>query len=963
MLERQRLQSLVETSVHPGLSLGRGGGEIWYFLDRRPGGGGRVGGTRSRPGCIGLAIGLRKRDLETGALGRVSQLGKVPEASTSSVETLVCALARADAYGVAWLDAQNCREVLPNLCTTGRVALLSAESAEPCPLSWDDGDPWRLFLHAERPEPELLMLTGLLTRDEARGEQTLRAAELTAALPPELFIYQDCLHQIARGYGRWLLELCQSPLSVVASDAGWFVQQLSRKPFAPQIQNLSVLGFALDTASLKPLLRLELPKKSGRLVRGELLFKYGSHVFRADPEQSAVLRERRADAAGYVVILRRDYAAETRSVVEVQDAGFVVEPVNAAKGAAFIVHVDLESFVAAAEGLLAQGFAIEAEGQPLRRATSFSPIIESEQDWFSVKGGADFQGCPAELPALLEAVRRAAHWVRLGDGSLGLLPKAWLASLTMLAAVTSPPGRSLRFHGTQALLLGEATDSFEGLRADPAFIALRARLAAFTGTQPLLESSAFNGTLREYQRAALGWISALDELGFRGCLADDMGLGKTVVVAAWLLLRKQSSRTSLLVVPRSLLFNWESELARFSPSLSVKLHHGSGRAEPDSALRNSDVVITSYGTLRRDATALATIDFDYVVLDEAHRIKNRGSDTFRAATELRSHARLALTGTPFENHLGEVWALLSYLNPHLFEHQEHLRKTFERKRPSDVALEQVILKAVRPFVLRRTKKEVAPELPARVEKTLLVTLSKAERRRYDELAAFYKARIIEDQKIRRRFGPNSGLTGGNGHGAARSLEALLRLRQAACHSGLLDDSLSDVGSAKTDVLIDHLLALQAEGHKALVFSQFTELLGLLENSLTQAGLRYVVLTGKTRDRQAVVEKFQQDASIDVFLISLKAGGVGLNLVAADYVFILDPWWNPASEAQAIDRAHRIGQARTVVAYRLLCRGTVEEKVAALQEKKRRLAAELFDDPGALSTGFTQDDLEALVLGS
>jgi SNF2 family DNA or RNA helicase len=445
-----------------------------------------------------------------------------------------------------------------------------------------------------------------------------------------------------------------------------------------------------------------------------------------------------------------------------------------------------------------------------------------------------------------------------------------------------------------------------------------------------------------------------------------MGLGKTIVILAYLARRCETRahdvtpRPTLIVVPTSVVFNWKEECARFTPQLKLLVHHGSKREAPGAHFDEQDVIVTTYGVLRKDADALTRRSYDLVVLDEAHNIKNADTEAHRVALELESRQRIALSGTPLENHVLDLWNLLSFLNPALFRHLGHLRKVFERKRASDVALEGAILPAFCPFLLRRTKEEVARELPPRIEQTLYVELSTSERREYTELAKYYKNRILESRKIRRRHGPSGGGSVRDGSRAAEALSALLRLRQLSCHAGLIDVARRHESSSKIDALLTHLIALRGRGHKALVFSQFTSLLDLLAPRLEQLGIGFESLDGRTRDRRGAVERFSEDRDVSVFLISLKAGGVGLNLVAADYVFILDPWWNPAAEAQAIDRAHRIGQERPVIAYRLLARGTVEEKVAHLSQDKRQLAAALFEDIGARSTSLDQEALEALL---
>jgi SNF2 family DNA or RNA helicase len=428
-----------------------------------------------------------------------------------------------------------------------------------------------------------------------------------------------------------------------------------------------------------------------------------------------------------------------------------------------------------------------------------------------------------------------------------------------------------------------------------------------------------------------------------------MGLGKTVQLLAHLATPREPRLPSLVVAPRSVLFNWEREASRFAPQLRVLVHSGPERLPPGPHFADYDIVLTTYALLRLDAAALAEQPFRFAVLDEAQAIKNAESHTARAARGLRAEHRLALTGTPLENHVGELWSLFEFLNPGLLGYSKRLKRALAKSRALDATSAALVAKAVRPFLLRRTKAEVAPELPERVEQTLYVELSPEERRAYAELAEYYRALLREKMET---LGPERA--------TPQVLAALLRLRQAACHLGLLDAARASEGSAKLELLITRLLEVVEGGHKALVFSQFTSLLGILRAELESRDLAYEYLDGATLHREERVDRFQNDPDVRLFLVSLKAGGVGLNLTAADYVFILDPWWNPAADAQAIDRAHRIGQTRRVVAYRLITRGTVEEKVEALQAKKRELVQAVLEEGQGATRGLTREDLELLL---
>jgi SNF2 family DNA or RNA helicase len=531
------------------------------------------------------------------------------------------------------------------------------------------------------------------------------------------------------------------------------------------------------------------------------------------------------------------------------------------------------------------------------------------------------------------------------------VPEDWLRRYVRIAGFGDVHEDHVRYKPSQTALLDALLESQPAVDVDEAFARARAAMRTFRGVGEIAVPATFRGTLRDYQRDALGWFDFLRRFGFGGCLADDMGLGKTVMVLALLESRRHDQdgprRPSVAVVPRSLVFNWIAEATRFAPGLRVLDYTGPQRAE--ASIADQDLVLTTYGTLRRDAARLSEEEFDYVILDEAQAVKNAATASSKAVRLLRGRHKLALSGTPVENHIGELWSLFEFLNPGLLGTSSAFRKASViqgRDGGEDLAL---VSRALKPLILRRTKDQVAPELPSRTEQTIYCELDEPQRHAYDQLRAFYRTSLLKRVE-------QEGLSKSKIH----VLEALLRLRQAASHIGLVDKRKTDAPSAKFDVLVPQLLEVIDEGHKALVFSQFTELLGLLRQRLDEAGVTYEYLDGKTRDRGERVERFSTDPACKVFLISLKAGGLGLNLTAAEYVFLLDPWWNPAAEAQAIDRAHRIGQSRHVFAYRLIARDTVEEKVAELQASKRELADAILSADPALIRNLRTEDLELLL---
>jgi SNF2 family DNA or RNA helicase len=534
-----------------------------------------------------------------------------------------------------------------------------------------------------------------------------------------------------------------------------------------------------------------------------------------------------------------------------------------------------------------------------------------------------------------------------------MLPEEWLRRFGPVAAMGKPENGHIRFDRGQATLLDALLAAQPDARCDDTFAAFRQELRRFDGVERAEQPAGFVGSLRDYQTEGLGWMHFLRRFSFGGCLADDMGVGKTAQVLALLEARRELRTAgeplapSLVVVPKSLVFNWKQEAARFTPQLRLLDHSGPERNGHDFAAY--DMVLTTYGTLRRDILWFKDFEFDYLVLDEAQAVKNANSQSSKAVRLLRGRHRLALSGTPVENHLGELWSLFEFLNPGMLGATSVFKLAAGRMLNPDEKTRRFLGQALRPFILRRTKEQVARELPPKSEQTLYCEMEAAERKRYEELRNHYRSSLLKRIE-----------TEGLAKSKIQVLEALLRLRQAACHPGLLNAERLGDPSAKLELLLEQLCEVLDEGHKALVFSQFTSFLKIVRNRLDRIGTAYAYLDGTTSDRQARVERFQTEQDCRAFLISLKAGGLGLNLTAAEYIFILDPWWNPAVEAQAMDRAHRIGQTRPVFAYRLITRGTVEEKVVELQKVKRDLAGAIITANNSLIHNLQPDDLAILL---
>jgi superfamily II DNA or RNA helicase len=849
------------------------------------------------------------------------------------------------------LDVDLVRFLLPKMCETGRLFLRTRGDArfEPEPVILDEPQPWEFLLKLETSEAlRLIFLEGRLRR----GDQGMSLSEPAIMLLGGLMFTRGRLSRYKLpGSFAWITMFRQNKqLAVCRRELPELLQALLS---FPQLCSLEIAdSLAIRTVEPEPRPRLTVrktgpaqPIRAGGSLSATLSFEYEGRIVDHHPL-----------AAGFFVeteglLVRRRLPEEKAAFERLLELGF--RRVGGAPGSPAQLRLAARRLPAVVERLLTEDWQVEAEGRLLRSAGRFDIRVVSGIDWFELRGSLRFGEQEAGLPELLRALRRGANMVRLGDGSFGVLPERWLQEQGFLLRLSEAQPDHLRFKGSQAYLIELFLQAQAQATCDEAFQRLRERLLGFTSIRPLSPPPGFAGELRGYQQEGLGWFRFLDEFAFGGCLADDMGLGKTVQVLA-LLQRLRvdhdaAQAPTLVVVPKSLVFNWRREAARFTPDLKVLDYTGTGRLKDTLSFRNWDVVLTTYGTMRNDIALLKDFSFSYIILDEAQVIKNAGSSTARAARLLQGRRRLALSGTPIENHLGELWSLFEFLNPGMLGGVPFFRKCLKGTESLGEGLRGLLARYLRPFILRRTKEQVAPELPAKVEQTVFCRLDPGERRLYDELREYYRTslqRSIKDV--------------GFDKSKIQVLEALLRLRQAACHPGLMDRKHAGRSSAKIDLLLQYLEDVLAEEHKALVFSQFTSLLAIVRDRLDRQGAVYEYLDGGTRDRARRVDRFQQDPECRLFLISLKAGGLGLNLTAAEYVFLLDPWWNPASEAQAIDRTHRIGQDKKVFAYRLIAKDTVEEKVLELQQAKRELAVAIIQGDNHLIGELTREDLELLL---
>ncbi len=860
-------------------------------------------------------------------------------------------------YGRSLLAPGLWSLVLGKLSATGRLGWIEDNGGELTshPLIWDDGPAWGFQISVETNGPQKAwVMDGQLRREEE--SRPLGAAKLL--LPDGMVMFHDQLARLdATKQYQWMTALRRNgALTVPFAQQDDFVAQLWQAPALPDFEWPKELQW--ETTAVLPVRHVTIKRSTNHYrdnkLDAEVSFIYeGTRVTISDKSAGIVDKIQRR-------VIRRDLATEADAVAQLRTLGFSERrSTYYSPNSKTSYELTAKKLPLVVPQLVALGWLVEAEGKLLRSAGEFKINVTSDVDWFDLSVQCDFDGQSAGLPELLAAVRKGVNYVELGDGSRGMLPEDWLKKFAPLADLGTTEEETLRFKPTQAIVLDALLAAQENVTVDAGFGKLRQKIRSFDGIAAKEAPRYFSGTLREYQREGLGWLHFLREFGFGGCLADDMGLGKTIQVLALLEARRnrrcvegETKKPSLAVVPKSLVFNWREEAARFTPKLRVLTYTGIERAAVRDQFHEYDLIVTTYGTLRRDITLLTKIPFDYAILDEAQAIKNSDAQAAKACRLLNADHRLAMTGTPVENHLGELWSLFEFLNPGMLGRSGRLHELISasgKQGSTEGNAIRVLGQALRPFMLRRTKEKVLTELPAKTEQTLFCELEGKQRKLYDELRDHYRASLT--QKI---------LQVGMKRCKIHVLEALLRLRQAACHPGLIDKAKVKEGSAKLETLLEQLGEVLAEGHKVLVFSQFTSLLAIVRAELDKAKIVYEYLDGKTNNRQALVERFQTDKDCPVFLISLKAGGQGLNLTAADYVYILDPWWNPAVEAQAVDRVHRIGQSQPVFAYRLIARGTIEEKILELQSKKKQLADAIVSADNSLLGDLTADDLAFLL---
>jgi non-specific serine/threonine protein kinase len=580
--------------------------------------------------------------------------------------------------------------------------------------------------------------------------------------------------------------------------------------------------------------------------------------------------------------------------------------------------------------------------------------ISSNTDWFDAKVEIHFGDQKVTVDEVKRALGNKQQFVQLEDGTLGILPEEWIKKYSLLFRVGEGKSGNMKLSKYHFSVIEEL---YLQRDEEELFFQLEEKYERLKSNHSIKEVPApahLKKILRPYQESGFQWLNYLREVQWGGILADDMGLGKTIQALSFLhhLKEENGSLKALVVCPTTLMYNWQNEIKKFTPGISFYVHHGGGRTRENLASHHADVIITTYGTLRSDIKQFVEVSFDYVVLDESQAIKNPSSKVTKAAGLIKAKNRLCLSGTPLQNNTFDIYAQMNFLNPGMLGSVEFFKQEFSIPIDKFGEKEQKehLRKLLYPFILRRTKEQVAKDLPEKQEMVLFCEMGDEQRRIYDAFRNDYRDKIlgvVDNQGIQK-----SQLT---------ILQGLMKLRQICDSPAIVKDEEKFPNASVKLEEIGREITENISNHKALVFSQFLGMLSLIKEKMKELGVDYEYFDGSSTvaERERAIERFQNDENCRVFLISLKAGGVGLNLTAADYVYIVDPWWNPAVEQQAIDRTHRIGQTKNIFAYRMICTDTVEDKILKLQERKRSLARELITDDEGFVKSLTREDVEYL----
>jgi superfamily II DNA or RNA helicase len=774
--------------------------------------------------------------------------------------------------------------------------------------------------------------------------------------------YLDTTEGVARPVGdnvtpAWLQRLYRSPALVhPLGDLPHVLTDFLPRVAASLGAQLPELESVADVIDVAPRFAL---KASGDLVeaRARIQVSYRDHAFDVPPRDLppplSFVDARSELASGRPSVVRREVGLEMTAIQELLNLGF--EP----DGAELVARADK------AIGFWTNGISkLPAEwdrfipndltGIEVRKSPVQARMrVSSGVDWLNLDMIFGAEGVAVSAEELRMCLAQGKKLVRLEDGTYAPIKAEDVSQvLERMAEIFAGVGEDQRVPLSQAGRVQELMRIVSDQNVQSSVKSLFGKLEDIGQIESIAKPRALRANLRPYQKDGFSWLVFLHNLGTGGILADDMGLGKTVQCIALLLWAKAKvgRGLNLVVAPTSVVPNWQREIEKFAPGFKTVLWQGPDRQERASELEDADVMITSYALLRRDEEFLQTLELRYSILDEAQHIKNPLSATARAAKRLKSERRLAMTGTPIENRLSEIWSIFDFVSPGLLGSLNQFEEKYGRPIDRGDAQTAVRLRStIHPFVLRRTKAEVAQDLPEKIVQEMVVPMSEEQQKLYKQILRQVRESVmseVEKQGIQKS--------------SIQILAALTRLRQVACDPRLLGlEGNFEEESGKLNALKEIVSEAAAGGHKVLIFSQFVSMLKLIREALEADKISYAYLDGSTKDRQPIVDKFNEDESQTVFLISLKAGGTGLNLTGADTVIHFDPWWNPAVEDQATDRAHRIGQTKVVTVYRLIARDSVEEKILQLSEKKRELVANVLSTEDVGLKGMTKQDVESL----
>ena len=789
-----------------------------------------------------------------------------------------------------------------------------------------------------------------------KPEGQVASLEENECTHPFLFLYNDVLYIWAKPEDLLHAEkFLEKGFTKIKKDNWTETLQKNILPLTKEYQVEFDKALIKEVKSGNPDVKLILQEKGDHLVF-QPVFSYKGFDTRPTDKATIILPDN-----DKILVIKRNEEAEKEFVEKLQNlhsqfsyhedtGGLVLKGADVLRNNWFFLFID------AMKEMKVPVFGFEAlKNFRFNTARPNTHIhVSSGLDWFDAKVEIEFGEQKVGIADIKKALAGKQSFVQLDDGTLGILPDEWLKKYALLFKVGEGKNDKLRLSKYHLSVIDDLYERRDEEEISFTLDAKYERLREFKNIPETVPPQEVAGILRPYQVAGFQWLNYLNDVGWGGILADDMGLGKTVQALSMIDHFKKTTGglQSLVICPTTLIYNWQKEVLKFTPSLSCQIHHGNLRTRKHEELMQQNIIVTTYGTLRSDIQMLMKIPFDYIILDESQAIKNPSSKVTKAASLLNAKNRLCMSGTPLQNNTFDIFAQMNFLNPGLLGSMEFFRNEFATPidKFSDLIQKDHLRKLLYPFILRRTKEQVAKDLPEKTETILFCEMEKEQRQIYDAYRNSYRDKIlgsINDVGI-----DKSQLT---------ILQGLMKLRQICDSPAILNEEDKYPNhSIKLDELTREITENIGE-HKALIFSQFLGMLALIKEKLKEQNIKFEYFDGSTTppERERAIENFQNSEECRVFLISLKAGGVGLNLTAADYVYIVDPWWNPAVEQQAIDRTHRIGQTKNIFAYRMICIDTIEDKILQLQERKRTLAKELIADDSTFVKSLTKADVEYL----